>query len=135
MVFFENYENNGNVDLQAIELHKKYNFTHITYLAEQDIIRAARLRYHTNHNKGRKRKNTKIVLTFSREYLGLPGQSMDSALCFRDKVIMKDYLNAHLPEEVKYAFLINSFIEYCSIAFSLFFVHFFAFIYVLFAIY
>jgi hypothetical protein len=43
--YFPKFEKNGNVDLVAKELHEKYAFTHIIYQAEEDIIRAARLRY------------------------------------------------------------------------------------------
>eukprot|EP01127_Copromyxa_protea_P005732 TRINITY_DN15593_c0_g1_i1.p1 TRINITY_DN15593_c0_g1~~TRINITY_DN15593_c0_g1_i1.p1 ORF type:complete len:454 (+),score=66.12 TRINITY_DN15593_c0_g1_i1:1-1362(+) len=78
--FFDNYETNGNVELTAWELHKKYNFTHVIYISEQDIIRSARLR----------------------KAFGLSsGQSVSSALCFRDKIRMKNYINEHMTPRAK----------------------------------
>eukprot|EP01124_Arcella_intermedia_P014618 TRINITY_DN21137_c0_g1_i1.p1 TRINITY_DN21137_c0_g1~~TRINITY_DN21137_c0_g1_i1.p1 ORF type:complete len:436 (-),score=93.59 TRINITY_DN21137_c0_g1_i1:7-1263(-) len=77
--YFDEYATNGNVEIEAIKLNQKFNFTHVVYQAEQDIIRAARIR----------------------KALGLPGQTVSSALCFRDKCIMKDHLKAHLPPESK----------------------------------
>jgi len=86
---FDNYETNGNVELRAIELHSKYHFTHIVFQAEQDIIRTARLR----------------------KALGLEqsGQSLSSALCFRDKCIMKSWLNEKLPPNIKEGIYIPKF--------------------------
>lgn len=60
------------VELKAAELHKKYGFSRIVYQAEQDVLRAAQIR----------------------ELLGLAGQSVETALRFRDKVIMKESLLA-----------------------------------------
>lgn len=56
------------VELKAEELNEKYKFTHVCYQAEQDILRAARLR----------------------EFFGLGGQTFRNALAFRDKVLMKE---------------------------------------------
>ena len=70
---FDNYEVNGNVERRALELHAELNFTHVVALCEEDLIRAARLR----------------------QALGIRfGQSVDSALRFRDKVLMKQVLQA-----------------------------------------
>jgi len=64
----------GIVDWKAEKLHLKYNFTAIVCLNEEDIIRCARLRKH----------------------LGLEssGQTVQSALRYRDKVLMKEVLQA-----------------------------------------
>ncbi len=60
------------IELKAVELHKKYGFSRVVYQAEQDVLRAAQIR----------------------ELLGLAGQSVESALQFRDKLIMKETLLA-----------------------------------------
>jgi hypothetical protein len=70
--YFDNYETNMCVELKAAELHKKYGFSRIVYQAEQDVLRAAQIR----------------------ELLGLAGQSVETAIRFRDKVIMKESLLA-----------------------------------------
>ncbi|WP_413380876.1 ATP-grasp domain-containing protein [Alkalihalobacillus sp. 1P02AB] len=67
IIGFNNYEINSNVELTAIELNKKYNFTRIISTYEFDLVRAARLR----------------------EVLDIPGQKYDSAIYFRDKLLMK----------------------------------------------
>lgn len=79
--YFPNYETNGNVEIEAIKLfeNKTYEFTHVVFQAEQDIIRAARLK----------------------KALGLPGQTIDSALCFRDKCMMKEHLEKHMTPQQK----------------------------------
>jgi biotin carboxylase len=59
------------VEQLALQLHRKLGFERVIGLAEFDIIRAARLR----------------------AMLDLPGQGPDSALAFRDKVVMKDHLS------------------------------------------
>lgn len=66
---FENYESNFNVETLALELNQKYQFSKIVAISELDIIRAARLR----------------------EHLAIPGQNLQSAWIFRDKVIMKEF--------------------------------------------
>eukprot|EP01125_Pyxidicula_operculata_P018659 TRINITY_DN6644_c0_g1_i1.p1 TRINITY_DN6644_c0_g1~~TRINITY_DN6644_c0_g1_i1.p1 ORF type:complete len:492 (+),score=104.84 TRINITY_DN6644_c0_g1_i1:10-1485(+) len=63
----DDYEN-GIVEWKALELHKKFFFTHVIVLSENDLIRGARIR-------------SMIGLT--------NGQSVDNALRYRDKVIMK----------------------------------------------
>ena len=60
------------VEMKAIELHKMYGFSCVVYQAEQDVLRAAKIR----------------------QLLGLPGQSVENALRFRDKIIMKEILLA-----------------------------------------
>ena len=64
---FDNYEESGMVEWAALEAAKTHNFERIIATSEMDILRAGRLR----------------------TLLGLPGQSGDSALAFRDKVEMK----------------------------------------------
>lgn len=70
MEWFDHFSVNGNVEKRAIALHKIYKFTAIIAISESDLIRAAELR----------------------DYLGIPGQTMESALAFRNKVMMKDKL-------------------------------------------
>ncbi|EKD51581.1 MAG: hypothetical protein ACD_62C00225G0005 [uncultured bacterium] len=65
---YKNYFINGQVELDAIELHRKYKIDRIVSFRELEILRAAKLR----------------------DYLGIPGQRFDSALVFRDKVKMKE---------------------------------------------
>src|SRR5215813_13687617 len=64
----ESFDKNGWTDIRALELHSEYNFRVILPHSEYDLIRAARLR----------------------EYLGIPGQSVESAIAYRDKVRMKE---------------------------------------------
>lgn len=64
---FENYNSNGLVELEAIQLHKKNPMGAIVNISEVDVIRAGRLR----------------------DYFKIPGQSYRSALAFRDKIVMK----------------------------------------------
>lgn len=68
--FFDNWEVNGNIERVALELHKRYQFDTIIATSESDIIRASMLR----------------------EILGIRGQSVKSAIAYRDKVQMKIYL-------------------------------------------
>ncbi len=70
---FENYRNNNLVEYRAIELYKKYRYHTILANAEADILRAAKLR----------------------EYLGLDGQHVNSAIQYRDKVTMKQIANRY----------------------------------------
>ncbi|WP_124727752.1 ATP-grasp domain-containing protein [Staphylospora marina] len=67
---FENYDFNAAVEFTALLLHEEKPFRVVVATAERDVLRAAYLR----------------------EYLGLPGQSLESALSFRNKVKMKDIL-------------------------------------------
>eukprot|EP01124_Arcella_intermedia_P012923 TRINITY_DN19320_c0_g1_i1.p1 TRINITY_DN19320_c0_g1~~TRINITY_DN19320_c0_g1_i1.p1 ORF type:complete len:461 (-),score=96.14 TRINITY_DN19320_c0_g1_i1:74-1456(-) len=61
----------GLVEWQAEELHQKYHFTHVLVLAEEDLIRGARIR----------------------RSLGITnGQTLENALRYRDKVLMKTIL-------------------------------------------
>jgi hypothetical protein len=63
----ENFDKNGKLEMLAIELHKQYNFSSIIAVSELDLIRAARLR----------------------EFLGIEGQSVESAIAYRNKAVMK----------------------------------------------
>jgi hypothetical protein len=60
----------GLVELTAIELAETQKISHLVVHSEYDLLRAAHLR----------------------QFLGLPGQSVESALAYRDKVVMKEYL-------------------------------------------
>lgn len=64
---FESFDADGLTETRALELAKRFRFTRIFAQSEHDLIRAAELR----------------------ELLGLPGQSLESAVAFRDKVQMK----------------------------------------------
>lgn len=68
--FFSQYETNGTLEIRALELHREYLFHTIISSSEYDVLRAARLR----------------------ECLNLEGQSYKSALAFRNKVVMKEYV-------------------------------------------
>jgi len=59
----------GYVEWVALELHKKFRFTHVVVLYESDLIRGARVR---------------SILGISSS-----GQSVENALLYRDKVLMK----------------------------------------------
>lgn len=69
---FEDYDTNQLVEKTALRLACDLSVRAVFARAEADIVRAAQLR----------------------ELLGLPGQWTDSALAFRDKVVMKDHLVA-----------------------------------------
>lgn len=70
---FSGWDLNGLVEQRALELHREHKFTHVVALSEEDLIRAARLR----------------------QALGVrTGQQLESALRFRDKVLMKDAVAA-----------------------------------------
>ncbi|MDP5274859.1 ATP-grasp domain-containing protein [Chengkuizengella axinellae] len=76
-LYFELIEDMSNAfyaELRAIELHQTYFFTSIVAEDEFDLVLAGRLRDH----------------------LGIPGQSEASAIAFRDKVLMKNYLKDEL---------------------------------------
>lgn len=70
---FGNYRNNSLIEYRAIELYQKYKYHTIIANAEADIIRAAKLR----------------------EYLQLDGQNIQSAIQYRDKVLMKEIASKH----------------------------------------
>ncbi|WP_017729234.1 ATP-grasp domain-containing protein [Halalkalibacterium ligniniphilum] len=94
IIGFENYENNSNVEIHAIELHKKYNFSKLIATYEFDLLRAANLR----------------------EFLKIPGQDYNSALAFRDKLLMKQIskennLNVPIFEKLTNAVALSEFID------------------------
>lgn len=64
---FDNYRTNGCVELRAIELYDKFQYHTVLANTEADILRAARLR----------------------ERFNLKGQTIASAINYRDKVVMK----------------------------------------------
>lgn len=64
----EDYMYHPYVYHRAIQLHKKYEFTKVVAAFEGDILMAAKLR----------------------EYFNIEGQSVESAINYRDKVIMKN---------------------------------------------
>ncbi|MBY0273600.1 MAG: ATP-grasp domain-containing protein [Alphaproteobacteria bacterium] len=66
----ENYLESAEVEQKSKELYDIHPFDYIIATDEFDILRAARLR----------------------EFLGLPGQQYDSAIAFRDKIVMKSLL-------------------------------------------
>lgn len=67
---FENYVDNVNVEIKAIQLSKKFNITNVLSISEFDVVRSARLR----------------------EILHCPGQSLMSAEAYRNKILMKQLL-------------------------------------------
>jgi biotin carboxylase len=67
---FENYDYNRLVEKVAFEICQTFNIVAIFARAEADIMRAAHLR----------------------EYFRIPGQNIESALAYRNKVIMKNHL-------------------------------------------
>lgn len=72
IVTVENFQNTGEIVLKALELFKREAFSRIIAIQEYDILRAAHLR----------------------ALLNLPGQSVESALAFRNKVRMKEILTS-----------------------------------------
>ncbi|MER7172986.1 ATP-grasp domain-containing protein [Streptomyces mesophilus] len=66
------YLESSQVELTAYRLHQERPFDMVVALAEFDLLRAARLR----------------------ELLGIPGQSVASAMAYRDKLVMKRTLGA-----------------------------------------
>lgn len=66
------YETSGELEARAIELGRQWDVTHIIACQEQDLERAAALR----------------------EVLDIPGQDVESAVAFRDKLVMKDLARA-----------------------------------------
>ncbi|PZD96792.1 carboxylate--amine ligase [Paenibacillus sambharensis] len=67
---FDNYEMNGAVELEAIALYREHHFHTLLATSEFDILRAAKIR----------------------DYLGISGQTYESALAFRNKMVMKRLL-------------------------------------------
>ncbi len=72
LIIVENFQNTGEIVLKALEFFKREAFSRIIAIQEYDILRAAHLR----------------------SLLNLPGQDVESALAFRDKVRMKEILAA-----------------------------------------
>lgn len=66
----ESFDRYGLTEVRAVELDRYFAFKRIVPHSEYDLIRAARLR----------------------EYFGLPGQNVKSAVAYRDKVHMKELL-------------------------------------------
>lgn len=95
VISFKNYQNNGNVERMALELHKKYQFRTLIAISELDLLRAAQIR----------------------EYLKIDGQSYESALAFRNKLLMKrtikEFDGFYLPkfQEISSVLDILNFIE------------------------
>lgn len=81
IVAFDDYLDNPEVVYAAAKLHEKYNFDRIIAMSEYDILRAARLR----------------------DLLGVPGQGVQEASLFRDKVAMKSALSRADIPTAKYA--------------------------------
>ncbi|WP_238654859.1 ATP-grasp domain-containing protein [Paenibacillus piscarius] len=71
---FEHWVTNDRVEIEALRLHQEHPYRLIIALDESDLIRAARLR----------------------ERLGLPGQRLESAVAYRDKVVMKSLVSTQL---------------------------------------
>ena len=67
---YSNYIGNGAIDADVLGLHARFGIDRIVAMGEDDVIRAARLR----------------------TVLNLPGQSLESAVAYRDKVVMKTLL-------------------------------------------
>jgi pyruvate carboxylase len=67
---YSNYIGNGAIDADVLDLHARFGIDRIVAMGEDDVIRAARLR----------------------AALNLPGQSLESAVAYRDKVVMKALL-------------------------------------------
>ncbi|WP_437536960.1 ATP-grasp domain-containing protein [Sorangium sp. So ce726] len=64
---FDSFEENGMVELRAVELHESHGFCRVVSISESELLRAARVR----------------------ERCGILGQGVRSALAFRDKHVMK----------------------------------------------
>src|SRR5205814_1588640 len=73
---FNNYRESGLIEKRALEIAREIPIEAIIARGEVDILRAARLR----------------------AALGLPGQLPDSALAYRDKIVMKEHFHqARVP--------------------------------------
>jgi hypothetical protein len=75
------YDVSGRVEARALELARAHGVRHIVACQERDLERAAQLR----------------------EILGLPGQRLAGATAFRDKVVMKERLEAARVPVAPYA--------------------------------
>lgn len=82
---FGDYDTNGLVEKTALRLGRSLGFDAVFARGEADVLRAAQLR----------------------DVLDLPGQRAESALAFRDKVLMKDRL-APGPVGLPHYFLLDS---------------------------
>ncbi|EKK9986093.1 ATP-grasp domain-containing protein [Vibrio vulnificus] len=71
--YFDDYDNNDEVEKVAIDLGRKYPIEAVGIISEIDIIRASKIR----------------------NALGLSGQNIESAIAFRQKNIMKDIASAN----------------------------------------
>jgi len=67
---YSNYVNNGNIEADVIELFERHHLDRLIAIGEGDVVRTARLR----------------------EALGIPGQSLESAVAYRNKSVMKRFL-------------------------------------------
>lgn len=75
---FKDYDENGYVDLRAIELYEQYGYHTVLSSYEYDVLRAAKIR----------------------DTLQLPGQKLASALMYRNKFLMKEAVRSkgiHTP--------------------------------------
>jgi biotin carboxylase len=70
IVRVKDYRNSGNLEMEAYKLYEQKPFHKIIAYHEYDLLRAAKLR----------------------EFFGLEGQNYQSALAFRNKIVMKDIL-------------------------------------------
>ncbi len=91
---FKSYSNNSIIELETLELMKEKNIDKIFICDERDVIRGAKLR----------------------ERFNIKGQSYESALAYRNKVIMKSYLVNHglkVPPfmEIKSVYDVLKFVE------------------------
>lgn len=82
----KSWSNNWNVERRAMELHNKHQFECIIALRENDLTRAASLR----------------------ELLNISGQSVESAMNFRDKFLMKKTLKENNIKVPKFK-IVNSY--------------------------
>lgn len=71
---FDNWVTNDRVEIAALRLHQEHPYRLIIALDESDLLRAARLR----------------------ERLNLPGQGLESAIAYRDKVMMKSLVSKYV---------------------------------------
>ena len=70
IIRIEDYRLSGNLELEAYKLHKDKPFHKVIAYHEYDLLRAARLR----------------------EFFNIEGQSYQSAIAYRDKILMKQFL-------------------------------------------
>ncbi len=68
---FKDYDTNNAIEWKALELYSQHPYHTVIATAERDILRAAKIR----------------------QFLGISGQSWESALAFRNKVKMKQILS------------------------------------------